>query len=313
VSVSNYRAVDYPPIPAVREVIAHKGDFGHVLVVAGSRRMMGAAVLCCRGATRAGAGLVTLACPESMQRAVISAIPTIMTLPLSETQDGSLKLGAWATIEAFCNQATVIACGPGLGQNRSTQMLVRRMVQEVPIPLVLDADGLNALAECPRRIGLARAPVVVTPHPGEMARLTGRTIEVVQGDRRGAATHFAEQTGSTVVLKGARTVVAGRGRVYINGSGNPYMASGGTGDVLTGMVAGMIAQQMGPFDAARTAVYWHGLAADRAPNAGGPGAVTAQDIIEQLRRSAADIDWHNEEIELRKASVYDPDRSDDNN
>jgi hydroxyethylthiazole kinase-like uncharacterized protein yjeF len=305
--VSGFQEVDYPPVPAARDTDAHKGDFGHLLVVAGSRRMMGAAMLCCRAATRSGAGLVTLACPASMQRSVAGALPTTMTLPLSETLDGSLALGAWPRIEAFCERATVIACGPGLGQNRSTQMLVRRIVERSPLPLVLDADALNALAECPDLIASARGPVIVTPHPGEMARLTGQTVEAVQSDRRGAATRFAEQTGATVVLKGAHTVVAKRGRVYVNDSGNPYMASGGAGDVLTGMVAGLLAQKTGAFDAARTTVYWHGLAADRAPNAAGPGAVTAEDILDQLRRSATDIDWDKEEIRLDDSSMFDPD------
>lgn len=302
-----FKEVEQPPAPERRKASSHKGDFGHVLVVAGSRRMMGAAILCSGAASRAGAGLVTLACPKSMQANVLEANPAVMTLPVKETPDGSIALGAWPDIEAFCERVTVIAAGPGLGQNRSTGMLVHRLIERSPLPMVLDADGLNALAAEPDLLLSARGPLVLTPHPGEMARLIGRTVDEVQRDRRGVACSLAERSRAVVVLKGANTVVAADGKVYVNSSGNPHMASGGAGDVLTGMIAGLLAQGIAPFDAARTAVYWHGLAADRAPNAAGPGAITAPDLLDQLRRSASDIDWYNEELELDDDSVFDPD------
>ena len=300
-----------PSVPELRRPDSHKGEFGHVLVVAGSRRMMGAAVLCSRAATRAGAGLVTLGCPSGMQPYVAQASPTSMTLPLKETPDGGVALGAWPQVEAFCDRASVIAAGPGLGRNRSTELFVRRLVERSTLPLVLDADALNALAGSADALSSAQVPVIVTPHPGEMSRLTDRSTAQIQGDRRRAARSFAGRTGAVVVLKGAGTVVADAERIYVNETGNPYMASGGAGDVLTGMIAGLLARGLAPFDAARTAAYWHGLAGDRAPSAVGPGAVTATDLLEQLRRSASDIDWYGEELDLGHERVFDPDREEE--
>ncbi len=307
----DFYEVDEPPLPEPRKEQGHKGDFGHVLVVAGSRKMMGAAELASIAATRAGCGLVTLACPASMQPHVAQAWPTTMTLPLNETPDGSISLGAWPKIAAFFDRATVMAVGPGLGRNRSTELLVHRLIERSPVPLVLDADALNALEGNTALLQSARVPIIITPHPGEMSRLTGKSVADIQGDRRSAAFRFAECCRCTVVLKGAGTVVAGSGQVYVNTTGNPYMATGGVGDVLTGMVAGLLAQKMSPFEAARTAVYWHGLAADRAPSAGGPGAVTAIDIIEQLRRAGSEIDWYNEEISVGEDGIFDPDVDDE--
>ena len=306
--MSRFCQVDQPSLPEPRNEASHKGDFGHVLVVAGSRRMMGAAALCSIAASRVGSGLVTLACPASMQPQVAQAWPTIMTLPLRETFDGGIALGAWSRLEEFFDRATVIAAGPGLGLSPSTILLVHRLIERAPLPLVLDADALNALAGHTELLKSAKGPVVVTPHPGEMARLTGRTVAEIQQDRGAAAHEFVQGGRVTLVLKGAGTVVAGSGQLYVNASGNPYMASGGVGDVLTGMIAGLLAQKMTPFDAARTAVFWHGLAADRAPNAGGPGAVTALDILDQLRKSGTDIDWYGEELRLEDEHTYDPDR-----
>ena len=306
----DFYQVDLPPLPDPRKGNSHKGHFGHVLVVAGSRKMMGAAELCSIAATRVGSGLVTLACPASAQPYVAQAWPTTMTLPLKETPDGSIALGAWPQIEAFFSKATVIAAGPGLGRNPSTRMLVLRLLERSRLPLVLDADALNALEGRPELLLSARAHVIVTPHPGEMARLTGQTPDEIQYYRRTIAPEFADKYHVTVVLKGANTVVAGAGQMFVNTSGNPYMACGGAGDVLTGMVAGLLAQKLSPFEAARTAVYWHGLAADRAPNAAGPGAITATDLLEQLRLSAGGIDWYNEELRVDEDHVFDPDATD---
>ncbi|MFO7900028.1 MAG: NAD(P)H-hydrate dehydratase [Planctomycetota bacterium] len=308
--MTSFKQADEPTAPDQRRPDAHKGSFGHVLVVGGSRRMMGAALMCSAAATRSGAGLCTLACPDSMQPIVPLFTPTTMSIPLAETVAGSIALGAWPQIEAFFGRATVCAAGPGLSRNRSTRQLVHRIVRRCPLPLVLDADGLNALAGAADLVREANVPVVLTPHPGEMARLTGRSIGEVQENRRRAACRLSERVGAVVVLKGAGTVVAGEEKVYINRTGNPHMASGGTGDVLTGMVAGLLAQGLGPFDAARTAVYWHGLAADRAPNAAGPGAVTATDILDEMRSSASDLDWYGEELDLGEPDLFDPDRDD---
>jgi len=303
----DFYQVDVPPLPEPRKGDAHKGDYGHVLVVAGSRKMMGAAELCSIAATRAGAGLVTLACPASMQPAIAQAWPTTMTLPLKETRDGGIALGAWKDVEAFCARATVIAAGPGLGRNRSTELLVRRIIERSRLPLVLDADALNALEGRPELLGKAKAPVIITPHPGEMSRLTGQSTDEIDYYRHSVATDFAQKHHVTVVLKGASTVVAGSGQVFVNTTGNPYMASGGAGDVLTGMIAALLAQKHSAFEAARTAVYWHGLAGDRATNSAGPGAVTATDILEGLRQSGSGIDWYNEELRVDEDHVFDPD------
>jgi NAD(P)H-hydrate epimerase len=307
----NFREVGPPSLPPGRKERSHKGDYGHVLVVGGSRRMMGAALMCSQAAIRVGAGLTTLACPRSLQPMVPWDLPTSMSLPLPETPEGSIALGAWPQIQAFTERATVLAVGPGLSRNRATALLVQRIVREAPLPVVLDADGLNALEGRADLLNDAKSPIIVTPHPGEMSRLNDRPVSDIQQDRRGAACRFAARHHVTAVLKGAGTVVAGDRRVYVNPSGNPYMACGGAGDVLTGMVAGLLAQKLRPFDAARTAVYWHGLAADRAPNSAGPGAVTATDIVQHLNRSASDIDWYNEEIDLDESHRYDPDRTDE--
>jgi NAD(P)H-hydrate epimerase len=309
-TVLGFRKVDDPPPPRRRKRDSHKGTFGHVFVVAGSQRMMGAALLCSEAATRAGAGLVTLGCPRSLQRYVAPACPTTISIPLPETFEASLALGAWPAIKAFCENATVLALGPGLSRHPATALLARRIVERVELPLVIDADGLNAVSEDVGVLKRAKGPVVVTPHPGEMSRLIGAAIGEIQGDRKGFACRFAKQYNVTVVLKGAGTVVAGGGRVYINDTGNPYMASGGTGDVLTGMIAGLLAHRMSPFDAARTAAYWHGLIGDEAPNAAGPGAVTAADLVDHLQSSTTDLDWYHEELHLEDSHVFDPDRED---
>ncbi len=309
--MSSFERVDEPPSPDKRRPTAHKGDFGHVLVVAGSRRMMGAALMSGAAATRVGAGLCTIACPSTMQPIVPLYNPTSMSIPLAETADGSIALGAWRQLEVFFDQATVCAVGPGLSRDPSTQRLVRRLVRRCPLPMVLDADGLNALEGQVELVRDAQGPVVLTPHPGEMARLTGQPVGEIQQHRILNARRLSRSIGAVVVLKGAGTVVASPDKVYLNRTGNPHMASGGTGDVLTGMVAGLLAQRLRPFDAARTAVYWHGLAGDRAPNAAGPGAVTATDILEELRNSAAELDWYQEELDLGSPSMFDPDDEED--
>ena len=188
--------------------------------------------------------------------------------------------------------------------------MVHRLVERSPLPLVLDADALNALQGKADLLKSAKAPVIITPHPGEMSTLTGKPTAEIQYYRRSVAHDFAQRYRVTVALKGAGTVVAGEGQVFVNTSGNPYMASGGTGDVLTGMIAGLLAQKMSPFEATRTAVYSHGLAADRAPTSAAPGAVTATAIIEQLRRSGPAIDWYPEELRVDAARVFAPDEPD---
>ncbi|MDI6711082.1 MAG: NAD(P)H-hydrate dehydratase [Bacillota bacterium] len=266
---------------------AHKGDFGRVLLVAGSRGMAGAARLAAAGALRAGAGLVTLAVPAGLQPVVAAGLTEAMTLGLPETVEGSLSLAAYDALAPSTALATVLALGPGLSTHPETVEVVRRLVQETSLPCVVDADGLNALAlgalELRSRKG--RAPLILTPHPGEMARLVGRPAGEVQADRTGTATRGAAEWNAVVVLKGARTVIAGPdGTTYLNPTGNPGMASGGMGDVLTGIIAGLLAQGLDPLRAAAAGVYLHGRAGDLAVAARGgePRGLLAGDLLAAL-------------------------------
>src|SRR5262245_44369174 len=240
---------------------AHKGTFGHVLVVAGSRGKTGAALLASAAAARAGAGLTTLAAAGSLLPVLEGHVREIMTEPLPDGPDGTAALGDGLAIEHLLAGRAAVVCGPGLGQADETKALVAHVVRHARVPLVLDADGLNAIAGT----ALLRerpAATVVTPHPGEMARLTGCSTAEVQADRVGTARRFAAEQGVVAVLKGARTVIATpQGAVAISPSGNPGMASGGMGDVLAGIVGGLLAQGLDAADAAAFGVFAHGAAA----------------------------------------------------
>lgn len=242
----------------------HKGTFGHLVVLAGSEGKTGAATLSATGAMRAGAGLVTLGIPASLNDILEVKLTEAMTLPLPEAPGArALGLKAREPLEDFLRGKSALALGPGLGTHPETVELVRHLARHQPLPLVLDADGVNALAGEPEILKDAAGPRILTPHPGEMARLLGTTTREVQEDRLLAAREAASRTGAVVVLKGAQTLVAAAdGRFSINGTGNPALASGGTGDVLTGLMGGFLAQDLGAWDAARLGVYLHGLAAD---------------------------------------------------
>ncbi len=264
---------------------AHKGDCGHVLIVAGSRGKTGAARLAGAGALRSGAGLVTVGTPGSCVRTVASGAPEYMTLPLPETAAGTVSGEALEVVlEARCD---VIAVGPGLGAGPGSARLVHGLLERARVPLVLDADALNVCAgELSRFDRRGRADVVLTPHPGEMARLCGAAAAEVQADRLGVARRLATERQVHVVLKGARTLVAQPdGVVYVNRTGNPGMASGGMGDVLTGVVAAWLGQ-LGDAGAACTAgVHLHGLAGDLAAESCGQVALTASDLVAALGRA----------------------------
>jgi NAD(P)H-hydrate epimerase len=262
---------------------AHKGAFGRVLVIAGSVGMTGAACLCAQGALRVGAGLVTVGCPASVNDILEVKLTEAMTFPLPETYTRTLDTRALALILELAQDASVIAIGPGLSREPETAVLVRRLTARVERPMVVDADGVNALADASVILEGDHAPAVLTPHPGEMARLMGVPTEKIQARR----THFAEAAAkrfrSTVVLKGACSVIADPGRsLAINATGNPGMATGGTGDVLTGMVAGLLAQGLLPFEAAAAATYLHGLAGDIAAARVGEASLLASDLVEAL-------------------------------
>jgi ADP-dependent NAD(P)H-hydrate dehydratase len=263
---------------------SNKGRFGSVLVVAGSRGMAGAAALCGAAALRSGAGLVRIATPAEVQPTVASFEPSYMTYPLPCDENGLIQLTtAQPILERLVKTASVIAVGPGLGQSDDIRQLVRFLISAAGKPLVIDADGLNALAGQTDLLSGLSHPVIVTPHPGEFARLIGAQIAEVQSDRIGRATRMAALSESlVVVLKGAGTVVTDGARYYINTTGNPGMATGGTGDVLTGVIAALLAQNLTPFEAAQIGVFIHGLAGDIARDQNGEIGMIAGDLIDAL-------------------------------
>jgi ADP-dependent NAD(P)H-hydrate dehydratase / NAD(P)H-hydrate epimerase len=266
----------------VRAPESHKGDFGRVLIVAGSRGRTGAAHLAAVGAMRSGAGLVTVATPRSCLPIVAAMGPEYMTEPLEETAAGTIDFSALDQVLEF--KADVIALGPGLGQDPSTSAFVQGLVERAGVPLVLDADALNAFTGDPERLGgRDGVDVVITPHPGEMARLLNTTTEAIQKERLRHARQFAAAHRVHVVLKGNRTLVASPdGRAFVNLTGNPGMATGGTGDLLTGMLAAWFAQLLDAEAAAKLAVYLHGTAGDLAEADEGEVALTAGDISARL-------------------------------
>jgi len=235
-------------------------------------------------ALRSGAGLVRVLCPEEVQTTVASFEPSYMTYPVAQDPEGLVTFeAAKKVLERFVPQATVLAMGPGLGQSADLRELVRWVVETVEIPTILDADALNNLAGQTEVLGQLQRPVVITPHPGEFSRLTGRDTKEIQGDRETHAVGFAASARNlTLVLKGAETIVTDGQRVYTNTTGNPGMATGGSGDVLTGVIAALIAQRMDPFDAACLGVYAHGLAGDVARDNNGVVGLIAGDIVDAL-------------------------------
>ncbi len=264
-----------------RSADSHKGDYGHVLIVAGSRGKTGAAHLTAAGALRSGAGLVTVATPASCLPIVAALAPEYMTLPIAESGDEP-DVDA---VEQLLEQARdVIAIGPGLGQGSATRAFIRRLVDQATVPLVIDADGLNAFAGDPDGLsGRDGRTVIVTPHPGEFGRLVGMSADEVQASRVEIARNFAVTHHLYVVLKGHRTlIVTPDEKVFINPTGNPGMATGGSGDVLTGMIAAWLAQLLDAEAACKLAVYLHGLAGDLAEAQLGQVAMTARDIVQQL-------------------------------
>lgn len=279
-----------------RDPSSHKGDYGHVLVVAGSVGKGGAAALAGVGALTIGAGLVTVAAPAPARAEIASFAPEIMTEPLPAGRSGALAKGASTAALALAAARSVLAVGPGLGA--ATPAEVRRIVREARVPVVLDADGLNVFAGAERKtLAKRRAPLVVTPHPGEAARLMGVDTEAIQEDRVGWARRIAAEMRAVCVLKGYRTIVAdAEGHAFINPTGNPGMASGGMGDVLTGMIAGLLAQEIDPLEASILAVYLHGLAADLACiDDHSPLSLTATAVLAALPTALRALEGDDEE------------------
>jgi len=269
-------------VPA-RDADSHKGTYGHLLVLAGSRGKTGAAALACRAAMRSGTGLVTLAGPRALNDIYASSLVEIMTEPLANSPDEDLEPlddQQWARL---LERKSALLFGPGIGVKPSCQSMLRWLLRHLELPWVIDADGLNNLAADLTGLRHAKSTPVLTPHPGEMARLLGTDTGAVNRDRVGVARAFACEHHCYVVLKGARTVIATpQGRAFINSTGNPGMASGGTGDVLAGMLAGLLAQGLAVEDAVKLGVFLHGFAGDLVASEKGQIGMIASDIIEML-------------------------------
>lgn len=254
----------YLPALPKRPEAAHKGDFGRVLILAGSPNMPGAAMLSGTAALQVGAGLVTVGVPSSIQPIVASFSPCYMTLPLHSRSDGNISLDAVGQVMEVTSNYDVIAIGPGMGRTAVVRILLMELWRNFPKPLIVDADGLNALSDQllfqlpPNRI----APTILTPHPGEMSRLTRIATAEIQKDREKHAKALATKLGVTVLLKGAGTIITDGTKVYSNTTGNPGMATGGSGDVLTGMIAGLAGQLDDSFNATCVACHIHGQAGD---------------------------------------------------
>ncbi len=248
--------------------------------------MTGAAILLCRAALRAGAGLVTLGIPESLIEIFEKQLVEVMTLPLAQTKSQTLSDKAYKKISNFFEKSDCLAIGPGLSVNPSTQKLVRKVISECLLPMVIDADAINALAG---HLGLLRKTrderrrtKIITPHPGEMARLINKPVSYIQQNRKNIATKFARDFNLSLILKGHNTIVADSRNCYVNKTGNPGMASAGMGDCLTGIVGAFLAQGLDSFSAAKFGAYIHGLAGDLAVKEKGELGLIATDLIEKI-------------------------------
>jgi NAD(P)H-hydrate epimerase len=277
---------DIAHLLAPRRPDANKGNFGHVLVVGGSLGKAGAAAMAGISALRVGAGLSTVATAKSVLPTVAGFHPELMTESLDETEAGTISMGAleYGRFDALVKGKTVLAIGPGISRNVDTVEFIHTVVSKYETAMVIDADGLNAFERDPGKLNGASRQRVITPHPGEMARLTGKTVPEVQRDRIGTARGFAYEHQLIVVLKGHRTLIAEpSGDVWVNTSGNPGMATGGTGDILTGMVGGFMAQNPSrTCEAVLAAVYLHGLAGDIAAESMGEYSLVATDLVKAL-------------------------------
>ena len=301
-----HRASDYYPMNTItaknvlaylpkREISAHKGHFGRVLVVAGSRTMCGAGFLCAFGALRAGAGLVAWALPKSMQPAFAASLPEVITLPLSETKDGLLSAQAQKELQNFCDEfrPTVMVCGPGMGQSPLLAFVLKTM----QIPLVLDADGLNFFASNPKISIPNNRVCIFTPHPGEMARLLQSSIARGEKEREKQVQKATAGFGVTAVLKGHETLVCGDAKIWKNTTGNSALSKGGTGDVLSGVIGGLWAQlgaQQGftnasALQAAISGVFLHGLAGDLAAQKQTAYGVLAREVANHIPQAIEKI------------------------
>jgi ADP-dependent NAD(P)H-hydrate dehydratase len=289
-SQNQLRRVEEVPMLAPRKRDAHKGQMGHILIIGGSRGLLGAPALAAAAALRSGAGLVTLAVPQSIHLAAAALCPCATSLPLPCDDQGDLAAAAVPAAMARADAADVLAVGPGLSQGNPQRMLVQAVLEQAK-PVVIDADGLNNLAQIddwPRR---RHCPLILTPHPGEMSRLCGRPTRQIQADRQAIAAEMIatwsaagqDAAGPLVlVLKGAGTIVTEGKHLFLNDTGNPGMATGGTGDILTGVIAALLGQGLPAFDAAVLGVHVHGLAGDLAAEDLGEISLIASDLSDYL-------------------------------
>ena len=277
---------------------SHKGSFGHVLVVAGSPGMTGAGCMAATAAQRAGAGLVTLALHQDLNHIAEVKLTSAMSLPLPPADVGIVGMQAALKILDVAERFDLAVVGPGLGQDIRTARMVRKLVKELELPLILDADGLNAMQDHVELLRDRRQPTVLTPHPGEMQRLGGfESPAEVQKNRTKVAVDFASENSVWLVLKGQGTVVTDGKRVYINPTGNPGMATGGSGDVLSGLLAGLTCQDMEGFGAACLAVFVHGLAGDLAARGKGELSMIPEDLLDYVPEALGIIRKAGEDTE----------------
>lgn len=284
--MSDVRDVSSDPMPSLpqREATGHKGTYGRVLLVGGSRGMAGSIAMSGMAAMRAGAGLATIATPRVVQSVVAGFSPLLMTVGLADDDD-HFAHDALPPLQDLAEEADVVALGPGLGRSASVRTIVAALYRHVPQPMVVDADALNALAELEGVLDSPQGPRILTPHPGEMTRIMGEKVGETDDGRALAATRLAQvdPAGRTiVVLKGHRTIVATASEMSFNETGNPGMATAGAGDVLTGIIAGLLAQGMLPWEAARLGVHLHGVAGDLVAARRGEISLVATDLIKGL-------------------------------
>jgi hydroxyethylthiazole kinase-like uncharacterized protein yjeF len=266
-----------------RRRVSHKGDYGHALLLGGARGYAGAIALSARAALRSGVGLVTVLAPESCRCEIAGACLEAMIAGGAETAEGSLSAKVWKEWLPKLDQFTAVLVGPGLTRHPESAKLVRSILAECPLPLVIDADAISVMEGEAKALARKGRKQILTPHPGELGRLLGKDGKAIQANRLGHAETAARETGSVVVLKGAGTIIAEAGqRSQINMTGNPGMATGGTGDVLAGLITGLLAQGFGAFDAARAGVYVHGRAGDNAAWRKSQVSLTAGDVIDEL-------------------------------
>lgn len=274
----------YPKALKKRPKDVHKKQLGKILVIAGSKGMIGAAVLACKAAFRAGAGIVTLAFPESLKEIYKNLLLEVMTLPCPATKEKTLSYKALNLILEKSKDFDIVLVGPGMSKNKDTQKLIQDLVLKLEKPILLDADGLNALQGKTDLFLKRKNSTIITPHEGEMVRLTGLSVEEIKQDRENVALEYAKEWKVVVVLKGYETVIAdSSGKVVINKTGGPALASAGTGDVLAGIISSFWAENIKKaFESACCGVYLHGLASDLAEKELGERSVVASDVIEYL-------------------------------